>query len=177
MGSFNWLRMVAKLDLLGEQAMALNTVIFLSSYQLPVTPQLELEPHESLTSPCQNYWLAWPLCRDYAGRCSSCELLCTKAVYCQELLSLCWDFTSPSSSSSSSIFLNVFCIQTQPPWVNDYNIPVTCRGHYFTAVHNFGLLQSFCILFCDEPWASWGKVWHKCHICGWALQGHLFFVL
>lgn len=47
--------MVAKLDLLGEQAMALNTVIFLSSYQLPVTPQLELEPQESLTSPCQNY--------------------------------------------------------------------------------------------------------------------------
>lgn len=38
----------------------IHTTISLSSHQLPIiTPQLEMDPHESLPSPCQNYGLAW----------------------------------------------------------------------------------------------------------------------
>lgn len=40
-----------------------------------------------------------------------------------------------------------------------------------------GLLLSFCFLLLDVSWASWGRVWHRCPIYGWATHSCLFSVL
>lgn len=84
-----------------------------------------------------------------------------------------------ASGVFAGLVLFRFCADNHSCYESISSVILACpRLTVFTLVlKSFWFLQSVCPLFCDGPWALWGRSVIRCTVCGWAFHRHLFSIL